>query len=654
MERRKFMHCSVAAAITIPGVLSLSGCGGGGGGGESSASVSEADTQVSAINALQATNDSLHADVSSSTSSLLTPVPSSTMQASTTITTQSSELFSRFQEGTLSLQAGTLDSYFDRSTVWENYLAARELSYQQANAQLTKLKASLRLYGNKQKTAQSGAILASAVSGTNSTLDELLATLNTAIDHFKNGQFGYVAIDGLTFSIKAVFAVLGTLVETTNGYAYLSLAFSTVQGILEYIQTKSVESLSFATNTDVLMSLVKFSIAVVSAIGIASIEKLQSAGTLASTVTLSTEEQQQLNAFLEGIALQSQLILTFTGFVNTIMTNMATATQERTEALMQVMASSEAGYTLSDEDAALIDSLRQQSLVLAAMGLAMKVLLSFYQSSLNSVVADETLQNDAQTYAVLFTDPINAYDTIFSGFTAENFAALFGNNTVIQELLTTLQTINPLFSVSATGDALNATADAESDAFTFASLLAQLSYQFTSDTATQAYNFATHMADLAYQFTMKIEDDAYTFAMQGMEYGYLFASRGEEVGLMADRILWMAVQIGVMADRIGEMADRIVYTEQLIVYTEMLILDFGLLIYGGMKQITNLMLTGMAIVFDREWYTPQSSDPIVSLISEMTKQMLSNMQEYETAVLQNQLSLRELTLKALDWIQGEY
>jgi hypothetical protein len=125
---------------------------------------------------------------------------------------------------------------------------------------------------------------------------------------------------------------------------------------------------------------------------------------------------------------------------------------------------------------------------------------------------------------------------------------------------------------------------------------------------------------------------------------------------MADRILWMAVQIGQMADRIGEMADRIVYTEQLIVYTEMLILDFGLLIYGGMKQISNVMLMGMAIIFDREWYADVDTqqDPILDVISTMTEHMLTNMQEYEQTVLANQLSLREITLKALDWIQGEY
>jgi hypothetical protein len=38
----------------------------------------------------------------------------------------------------------------------------------------------------------------------------------------------------------------------------------------------------------------------------------------------------------------------------------------------------------------------------------------------------------------------------------------------------------------------------------------------------------------------------------------------------------------------------------------------------------------------------------------MTKQMLTNMKEYENTVLSNQVTLRETTLKALNWIQGAY
>jgi hypothetical protein len=191
------------------------------------------------------------------------------------------------------------------------------------------------------------------------------------------------------------------------------------------------------------------------------------------------------------------------------------------------------------------------------------------------------------------------------------------------------------------------TAAVEDDAFVFASELASFFYEFTAQTEGDASEFAIHMADLAYQFTMDIENDAYTFAMTGMEYGYLFASRGEEVGIMADRILWMAVQIGIMADRIGEMADRIVYTEQFIVYSEILILDFGLLIYGTIKQITNLILTGMALILDREWYDGESEDLVLDAITGNVNVMLENMNIYSLAVLDNQSDLRQLTLDSL-------
>jgi hypothetical protein len=110
----------------------------------------------------------------------------------------------------------------------------------------------------------------------------------------------------------------------------------------------------------------------------------------------------------------------------------------------------------------------------------------------------------------------------------------------------------------------------------------------------------------------------------------------------------MAVQIGVMADRIGEMADRIVYTEQLIVYTEILILDFGMLIYGFGSQITNLILTGMALILDREWYTPDSNDIVLDTINSNVMVMIAQMQEYALAVLNHQTELRELTLAALE------
>ncbi|HZF69284.1 hypothetical protein [Sulfuricurvum sp.] len=639
MERRKFMRYSVAAAITLPGIVSLTGCGGGGGGATTS-SLSAVDTQVSAISTLQNSSIAQRLNVSSASSSLLTS------QAGVMASVNAYEpylLFAKYQP------------YNAPFASWESYLDYHTLAYSQTTAQIIKLKASLRLFGNKQQTSgQTGLTLSSATITGNTILDESLLALNTIIADILKGDITAAMLDALTLALKTVYFGLTTLLnnDLAKKFAYTTLTYLAIEKIMKYVETKSLASLSFSTNTDILISMAKFSVAVISALSIASIEKLNTSSTVSAVSSTTTEEVQQLTTFLQAASLQSHLVLTLTSLVNNIMTNLTAATQARADALATNL--SDTSYTLTQDDYDLIATLRQQSVVLAALGLVMKVLLGFYQSGLSAVTSTDTLQADAQTYALLFASPTNPFDTIFSGFTSANFTALFGNNTTILSLLADLSAINPIFSVTTTTDAATATANAEADAFSFASMLAALSYQFTSDTATQAVNFTTHMADLAYQFTMKIENDAYTFAMTGMEYGYLFASRGEEVGLMADRILWMAVQIGVMADRIGEMADRIVYTEQLIVYTEMLILDFGLLIYGGMKQITNLMLMGMAIVFDRQWYTPTANDQIVTVISDMMKQMLTNMKEYENTVLNNQVTLRETTLKALNWIQGAY
>ena len=271
-------------------------------------------------------------------------------------------------------------------------------------------------------------------------------------------------------------------------------------------------------------------------------------------------------------------------------------------------------YTLTDVDNALIASLKQQSYVLGVLGLVMQALVYMYSSNTDAT----PLGSDAQSNVNIVANPDTNFTSYINGVISGTTT-----NTDIASVITAL------FS------ALNSSA--------------------TSPTSTPS-GFVTDMATMAYNFTMKIENDAYSFTTLGMTYGYLFASQGESVGLMADRILFMSVQIGQMADRIGEMADRIVYTEQLIVYTEMLIQNFGLMMYGGMGTISNTMLTGLAIIFDRQWYTPTSTanDPIVASITATTSQMLTNMQQYEMAVLANQNTLRQTTLGALNWIQGAY
>lgn len=669
MQRRSFLRCSIIAATAIPGLVSFTGCSGGGGGGSDTSAAtgaaSSADTQVLAISNAQTSNDIAQAQISSDSSLLLTgttvaaaPALAGFMQAPALETP--SALFQAFQNDNLKDDDNALtssDLYFDQDTVWAQHLAANRLAYSQVNSQLTKLKASLRLYGYKQATApqsgvvQVGTLQASALQAS-PTLDATISLLLSLVNNLH--------LLSLTSDVIVIFtsAIDGIKDKLTNS-SLTTLVFNAIESILRWIQTKSLGNISFSTNTEIMTSMAKMSIAVISTLSIVGLENItntSAAAAPARAAALSDDEQDELTAFLAANNVQSQLILTLSSFVQTVMTNIVASTTARAAALEGDVV--DPTYVLTDADRALIASLRQQSFILAALGLVMKVLVTFYQSGLSTVTDADTLEGDAQTYSALFGSTIDESDTLLSAFLT-NFDSLFPEATIITELLTALSTLEiPIdetaleISTDPADEDTNLTV--ATNATAFASTLANLSYNFSSNTAGLAATFATGMAGMAYTFSMKGMEYGYNFAMQGMEYGYLFASRGEEVGLMADRILWMAVQIGQMADRIGEMADRIVYTEQLIVYTEMLILDFGLLIYGGMKNITNLMLTGMAIVFDREWYTPAEDDQIVTVISDMTKQMLADMHVYQLAVLENQRVLRETTLGALEWIQGDY
>lgn len=659
MERRKFLRCSMAAAMTLPGIIAFSGCGGGGGDSSAPAtSLSTSDQQVVAISSAQSLNDSTHTELNSTSANLLVgtsvsaaPALAGLMRSAAQTSTPTSPLFTDYAiNNTNPINAA--DQYLQLSD-WNDKLANHNLAYMQATAQITKLKASLRLYGYKQSTTQAGILQAGALQAPQLSSSEtplFISVFTAAVNSFKqSATITSGTINLLTGAIKTLFEALKSY-ETS--YSLIVLAFNAIEDILKWIQAKAISNINLSTNTDIILSISKMAVAAISVLGIVGLENLKAPVNAApSRVSALTEDEEaELTAFLEGTKLQSQLILTLTAFVNGVMENIVASTTARADELILELNDPDNAGGLDPLNDPLVTSLKQQSFMLAAVGLVMKVLVDFYNAGLSSTTNETQLEGDAQTYSALFANPISAYDTIFAGFTSENFSALFSNSTTISQLLTDLNISNPNLDISVTDEALAATAAAEESIFATASTIATPGL----DLATQAVDFTTHMADLAYQFTMKIENDAYTFAMQGMEYGYLFASRGEEVGLMADRILWMAVQIGQMADRIGEMADRIVYTEQLIVYTEMLILDFGLLIYGGMKQITNLMLMGMAIVFDREWYTPSESDPIVTVISQMTQQMLADMHVYQLAVLENQNTLRQTTLGALDWIQGEY
>jgi len=634
MQRRKFIHLSALTAVSLQSSFTLSGCGSSAKSGAGATSLNVTD-QVRAISSLQTTNDSLHSKVSQETESLLS-------------SGSSSALFRAFEADTLSLKPNATDLYFSQSQVWSDYQNFHSLSYKQVNAQLTKLKATLRLYEYRRdsKTQNTQEAVALSQPQQSAAIDSAIETFLKAVEDFKNLEFGALALDSLTLAIKLVYVALEQIIDSESGQYMLNLVLKAIQGVLRSIQEKTLSSLDFSSSSDTVLSIAKIAIAIIS---VQSLSSLESLPLQSSNINASTTQTQETQTNLESLAVQSQLIMTLVSIVNAVMNEILTATQTLAGNV------TDPAYELTEADTSLIESLKPLSSILGLLGLIIKALLSFYQSNIATAQESGAMQGDAQNYAALFGSPINAYETQFSQFTSENFDALFASNPTILALLNELGITNQNFSVQTDTNAQQTTAQTEATAFDFASTLSNPSYQFSSQTTTEASDFATHLADLAYQFVMKIEDDAYTFAMKGMEYGYLFASKGEEVGLMADRILWMAVQIGAMADRIGEMADRIVYTEQLIVYTEMLILDFGILIYGAMKQIANFMLMGMAIIFDREWYSPSTGDdPVLNIISDMTQTMLENMQEYEHQVLNHQTTLRELTLKALDWIDGEY
>ncbi len=194
----------------------------------------------------------------------------------------------------------------------------------------------------------------------------------------------------------------------------------------------------------------------------------------------------------------------------------------------------------------------------------------------------------------------------------------------------------------------------EHDAFTFTQDTRDTAYNFASKTEDDAFKFATKMEDDAYNFVTKMADDAYHFASKGMDYGYMFTTQGEELGPMADRILWMASEIGLMADRIGEMSDRIVHTEHLIINMSINILNFGLLIDGTIKTISEAGLNALGMVFDKEVPQLRSTDKHIELISQNIQTILQHQHEYDMKVLDNQKVLRETTISALDKINNDY
>ena len=655
-KRRSFLKLSALTALAMQTPFLFTGCGGGGGGsgGSTTTSTTALNTQLAAISAQQAQNDTLHQQSSNSSATTVgatQPYPSQTAVAlATPEPTYSPTLFTAFAASTLKLNINPLnqtsgsitttyplanDLYLPQASVWSDYVSANKTAYDKATAQLNNLKMALTKYGQKTGVVAQSSTVVAQTSLTLTSVDT--SSLTTAINAFKALNLSTVssvtfslAVDGLILAINLVVGLINTLMtnNAVSGNAAAVVAFNAIEGILKWIENQSVNALknvNLTTTGGIIAGIAKISVVALSALSIANLQKIQNTVTTSSQTSVAsvTTDQQQILAFLAANQVQSQLILTLSTWVQNIMTN-----NVKSVSTLVSNVNGDPSYTLTTADTALIASLKQQSTVLSVLGLVMQALVYMYSSGA-STTNTTTLGSDVTANSALFVSPVNTNNTSFTSFissmlaTAPSGTGTTSTNSVITALLATLTNSSTPLPIGVT--------------------------------STPA-GFATNMAAMAYDFTMKMENDAYNFATLGMTYGYLFASQGESVGLMADRILFMSVQIGQMADRIGEMADRIVYTEQLIVYTEMLIQNFGLMMYGGMGTISNTMLTGLAIIFDRQWYTPTSTanDPIVASITATTSQMLTNMQQYEMAVLANQNTLRQTTLGALNWIQGAY
>lgn len=524
-------------------------------------------------------------------------------------------------------------------TLWENAKHAHQIGYEQYLHQFSKLQASFRLYDHHAVSSKSTSskitlgVKASAQKTVSELEDETLSLLISMIEGLSSEGLGGVVLDSLEWALMKVYEQLKELLsnsEEQTALAYAFLAYAAIDELLDIIQEKSLSATEDASSNEIISGLAKVTIAGVAILALIAFETLQEAR------EESSDTQDVMIKYITAQNVESKAASVWMAVTQKVSLDTADTLQQN---LKKSIETGSIGDTSE-----LSSTLKEKSQMLAITSVILQQL--FTKSSQTGVASTQsgfTPGSTADNFKVLFGSDKNPYDEVLSQKVYENTAAFSAYSPDLSILAQT-----STFKVSVSPEARTETIEAENSAYSFAKELASVSYSFTESTESDAVEFATHLADLAYAFVMDIEEDAYQFALQGMEYGYLFASRGEEVGVMADRILWMAVQIGVMADRIGEMADRIVYTEQLIVYTEILILDFGLLIYGFGSFITNIILSGMALILDREWYSYESDTMILEMINSNVKQMLENMHTYSLQVLEHQNELRDSTLEALD------
>ena len=704
MNRRDFLALStkLTASLAIP--ASLVGCGGSSAtaDGTSMATTSSIDGELATANSLQVTADGTNTELDQSLNDTLvsndaTPAAATSSLASPKLTTLNAQLVDFFKTRTPRYEPynvadqvdGQITTHYLASagegTLWDNALSAHQLAYQQYTNQYTKLVATMRLFDSKNDarsdstTASSRSVSPKSVVQASArslvaspraidALDVFEALVASIVSSFGAGLFNLIAE-----ALQVVYTFLSELIgeDQVQGLAYSFLVSSSVDDMLQAVTRESTANLSFDNRADIMLSLSKISIAATALLALVKMNDLEAAPTSIDTEFMTT--------YLANNNVFSNLSLMWLSLSDNMMSGILGDMQASAQGVIDLESTDDTYATTSSIPVGysqdLQDTLKSNSTLLALTSLAMKSIYSLIEGEISDAVTNETAfsqDSTADVFKILFTSEQNSADASLSSFlqayssslnttltaatdiaTAANDAAVTAEeepsaaDAAIAAAATAWSADPTNISLTLDSDNLASTKAVEEDAVGFASELADFLYEFTVQTEGDASEFATYLAGLAYAFTMDIESDAFDFAMQGMEYGYLFASQGEDVGVMADRILWMAVQIGLMADRIGEMGDRIVYTEQLIVYTEILILDFGILIYGVIKQITNLILTSLALILDREWYSPESEDLILDTIGSNVNQMLGNMNEYSLAVLDNQSVLRQLTLDSL-------
>ena len=709
MKRRSFLSLAIklAAAGSVPAVLTA--CGGGGGSSSaadtSTPASSDMDKALASVESEQDTSSSTHNTSSNLHNEVATGESTSTTQKTTSSLDSLSEaakiynFYSQrspdYSNSDLLSQGAhylyTQEGVQSASDFWQKQVQAHSSAYTQYLSQITKLKAAARLYdfqmdsaGVEVKSEAASKSAAMVVSRMEPALfEEFYKPLLSAVSSLVN-LTDVSLLTKIEEALKGVLSILkNESIELAQRWTLNIAANLAIDSMLDNIAKQSIQDLDFSSKSAVMLSLAKVSFASMAIIGSAKIQDVTNA--------TSSSEKELIDMLLSAGDLSGKMLMVWTTLMNQIMQSSLSSAMAFSSVESLSLAAAGEDYSWQEDRTKVQAELKEASILLSISSLFMKSLFAVFEKSLlNGAELNSELQefdysesaksalsfasgSTADNFRILFTSAKNADDQILSSFMAktEDSSSVSNLQAILNAFAEIVSGETTDFSDLADKVMANFTtaggiaADAEAQAFDFASLLAQFGYDFASNTEGDAFDFASLLAQYAFEFTMDIEEDAYqfastgmeyayNFAMQGMEYGYLFASRGEEVGVMANRILWMAVQIGVMADRIGEMADRILYTEQMIVYTEILILDFGVLIYGTMKQIINMVLMGMAIILDREWYEPSDSDPVLDMINNNVVIMLENMNGYSLAMLEQQQALRQLTLDALPFINDYY